>query len=534
MTDVFISYKKEDVDRVRLIAEALAEAGYEVWWDHRIPPGRTYREVIGAALQTAKCVIVVWSEKSVESQWVLDEADAGQQRRVLLPILIDNVMPPYGFGQIEAARLIQWSGDTNELEWKHTVEAVAHLVGREPGAAPPVSISMPSGGGRMGESPAVTLATPGAALNNRDKAQASGGKTGGMAGLLIGALLLIALLGGGAYYAIANNLFSGSLPPDEGGPTITVENPDMVPEIKAPLVATVRTYISDESQRRQAEQVVNILRAAGHTVSGAQNVGANAPRDMGVVRYFNEESEPYAEAVIKAIQAEGGLPDFDDRINRNFPDMAVGEVELYFPYVPEPEPEPEPQSGFPGINGANVMSVTWTSTGRFEYLRDGFWIIPLENGLPARTYRELGRDEWSVYLQDVQSNEELALDTYLRQVKRRQGTDFVKIGDLSAASKLPGSAPRIADAQAFVFGDGLRFERLSAGPPETWVEVDMASGQRSYIWTKVHEDQHFMELTDDGRGARMRVDLIQKQVYLYFPDWGQFNPQWPITDMQYR
>ena len=88
MTEVFISYKKEDVDRVRLIAEALAQAGYEVWWDHRIPPGRTYREVIGAALQTAKCVIVVWSQKSIESQWVLDEADAGQQRRVLLPILI--------------------------------------------------------------------------------------------------------------------------------------------------------------------------------------------------------------------------------------------------------------------------------------------------------------------------------------------------------------------------------------------------------------------------------------------------------------
>ena len=43
-----------------------------------------------------------------------------------------------------------------------------------------------------------------------------------------------------------------------------------------------------------------------------------------------------------------------------------------------------------------------------------------------------------------------------------------------------------------------------------------------------------MELTDDGRGARMRVDLIQKQVYLFFPDWGQFNPQWPVTDALWR
>ena len=61
MTDVFISYKKEDAARVEPIARALAKAGYEVWWDHRIPPGSTYRDVIGAALQSAKCVIVVWS-----------------------------------------------------------------------------------------------------------------------------------------------------------------------------------------------------------------------------------------------------------------------------------------------------------------------------------------------------------------------------------------------------------------------------------------------------------------------------------------
>jgi hypothetical protein len=438
MTEVFISYKKEDVDRVRLIAEALAQAGYEVWWDHRIPPGRTYREVIGAALQTAKCVIVVWSQKSIESQWVLDEADAGQQRRVLLPILIDNVMPPYGFGQIEAARLIGWEGDTSQIEWQHTVDAVAHLVGRQPGAAPPVSISMPSGGGRIGDSPAVTLATPGAALENRDKNAVAGSGKGGKAGLLIGAAAAILIVGGGLYYAVANDLFSGST----GSGVIVIEEP------------------SEPALQPQTD------------TDPAPDAPAPQP-----------EPEPEAEP-----QPE---PEPEPQ--------------------PQPQPQPEPQAHFPGINGGNVMSVTWNNEP-LHFLRDGFWVIMGDDGLPRQTFQEVGRDEWSVYLHAVGSDLQLAIDLHLRQVKMLQNDNYRNVGEITAASKLPGSTPRIADFRSFMFGPDLRFERLSAGPPETWVEVEMPSNrQTGYIWTKVHEDQHFMELTDDGRGARMRVDLIQKQ-----------------------
>ena len=179
------------------------------------------------------------------------------------------------------------------------------------------------------------------------------------------------------------------------------------------------------------------------------------------------------------------------------------------------------------------MSVTW-NTDRLQYMRDGFWAIIGSDGLPERTFEETGRDEWSVYLRQVGSDLQLAVDMHLRQVKMLQSDTYRNIGEISAATKLPGSAPRIADYRAFMFGPDLRFERLSSGPPETWVEVNTQSGQRGAVWTKAHEDQHFMELTDDGRGARMRVDLIQKQVYLYFPDWGEFKPQWGITEAQWR
>lgn len=184
MTDVFISYKKEDAARVAPIARGLAQAGYEVWWDHNIPPGRSYREVIGAQLQTAKCVIVVWSKLSVDGQWVLDEADAGKQRNVLLPMFIDDVEIPYGFRQIEAARLTGWTGDPADHEWTSVLSSVAHFVGRPPGGSPK-PFAVPAA------RPTASAAAP---VPGKEK---SGG---GMGPALIG-VALVALLGGGGFYA---------------------------------------------------------------------------------------------------------------------------------------------------------------------------------------------------------------------------------------------------------------------------------------------------------------------------------------------
>lgn len=191
MTDVFISYKKEDVARVQPIAQALANAGYEVWWDHRIPAGRSYRDVIGAALQSAKCVIVVWSDLSANAQWVLDEADEGKRRNVLLPLLIDDVEIPYGFRQIEAARLVGWRGDTGDAEWANALASVAHFVGRPPGG-PPKPLNAPS-------------AIPDRPAPRRRRDEPRERSSGGF-GPLLGFAALAAVVGGGGYYAWSSGM----------------------------------------------------------------------------------------------------------------------------------------------------------------------------------------------------------------------------------------------------------------------------------------------------------------------------------------
>jgi hypothetical protein len=110
MSDIFVSYAKEDRDRVEPLARALTSHGWDVFWDRAIPTGKTWREVIGAELYAARCVMVVWSRHSITSNWVQEEADVGKERAVLVPVLIDDVKPPLGFRAVQAASLLRWDG----------------------------------------------------------------------------------------------------------------------------------------------------------------------------------------------------------------------------------------------------------------------------------------------------------------------------------------------------------------------------------------------------------------------------------------
>jgi len=64
MTDVFISYKREDEARVAPIVEGLRAAGLSVWWDRDISGGEAWRQSISEQLEAARCVIVRAGEGS--------------------------------------------------------------------------------------------------------------------------------------------------------------------------------------------------------------------------------------------------------------------------------------------------------------------------------------------------------------------------------------------------------------------------------------------------------------------------------------
>jgi serine/threonine-protein kinase len=131
MADVFVSYKAEDRKRIRPLVEALQAEGYGVWWDEQIGGGATWRHEIETELNAAKCVIVVWSKRSVgpEGTFVQDEATRAQQRRVYIPVTIDKIHLPLGFGETQALPLTGWHGNRDDAHYQAVLDAVRRNVG---------------------------------------------------------------------------------------------------------------------------------------------------------------------------------------------------------------------------------------------------------------------------------------------------------------------------------------------------------------------------------------------------------------------
>ena len=129
MTDVFVSYKSEERERVAPLVRCLEGQGWSVFWDRKIPPGQTWNSWIRQHLDEAKCVVVVWTEASVGSDWVHEEAGQGKSRGVLIPVKLDAVEPPLGFGLIQAADLTEWQGRPDESEFATLLQFMAELIG---------------------------------------------------------------------------------------------------------------------------------------------------------------------------------------------------------------------------------------------------------------------------------------------------------------------------------------------------------------------------------------------------------------------
>ncbi len=126
MASVFLSYDREDADRGHRVARALEKAGHSVWWDRRIKSGAQYGREIEEALKRADAVVVLWSEKSIDSAWVRDEAASGRDSNKLVPAKIDLVDPPLGFRQYQTTDLSRWKG-RRSAEFDAMLEAIASL-----------------------------------------------------------------------------------------------------------------------------------------------------------------------------------------------------------------------------------------------------------------------------------------------------------------------------------------------------------------------------------------------------------------------
>jgi TIR domain/Caspase domain len=123
-SDIFISYEHHDRDKARALANALGAQGWTVWWDRRIAPGEAFDMIIERELASCKCVIVLWSARSVGATWVRNEARRAARRKVLVPVLIEPVEPPLEFENLQAADLATWDANAEHPEFEAVLDRI--------------------------------------------------------------------------------------------------------------------------------------------------------------------------------------------------------------------------------------------------------------------------------------------------------------------------------------------------------------------------------------------------------------------------
>jgi len=129
VSDVFISYSRDNQEVVRRLAEAVKALGYEVWWDDQLPPHLAYGDLISQKVGGAKAAIVVWSATAAASEWVRAEADMARNQRKLIQTTIDGAEPPMPFNQLHYVSLADWNGEPDHPGWTKVRESLVALAG---------------------------------------------------------------------------------------------------------------------------------------------------------------------------------------------------------------------------------------------------------------------------------------------------------------------------------------------------------------------------------------------------------------------
>ncbi len=127
--DIFVSYSRSDRAWVEPLVQALKASGHTVWWDHDLQAGQAFRHTIGQALEAAGCVLVVWSERAIHSDWVPTEADQALQRKVLVPVLMEPTKLPLPFGGLHTIDLQGWQGDRQDARFQALLQGIRTKLG---------------------------------------------------------------------------------------------------------------------------------------------------------------------------------------------------------------------------------------------------------------------------------------------------------------------------------------------------------------------------------------------------------------------
>lgn len=131
MSDVFISYKREDIARMEPLHALLLDLDVPVWFDAGIEVGVAWERRIEDQIDKAKAVVVCWTFAAIASHWVKREAEIGYLRGMLAPVRVEPcaLVPP--FDQVQTADLTEWRGQPDHPEVQKLLLRLEQLLGKK-------------------------------------------------------------------------------------------------------------------------------------------------------------------------------------------------------------------------------------------------------------------------------------------------------------------------------------------------------------------------------------------------------------------
>jgi hypothetical protein len=130
LTDIFISYSSKDRAVAERLRDALAGAGYEVFWDQATPAGQDWDSWIRERLTGARLVVTLWTKASVASPNVRHEAIIAREAGKLLPVMVDELEPtdfPMGLFMVQALMIGRSARQFGAVEAKFLEEVRARI-----------------------------------------------------------------------------------------------------------------------------------------------------------------------------------------------------------------------------------------------------------------------------------------------------------------------------------------------------------------------------------------------------------------------
>lgn len=133
--DIFISYRRSDQDKARLLHALLKQRGVDAWYDAHVAAGEDWRRATAKALDAAPIFVLLFSKHASESDDIGKElAAATFSKKLVIPVRLEDIKPSGEFLYELASRNWFDAFDDTEARFEVLADKLAALVKGGPDA----------------------------------------------------------------------------------------------------------------------------------------------------------------------------------------------------------------------------------------------------------------------------------------------------------------------------------------------------------------------------------------------------------------